>query len=48
MNLVDAVLLNATRIGHGFAALKHPKVMEAIRAQGIVIELQPISNQAGQ
>ncbi|GFS03182.1 adenosine deaminase CECR1 [Elysia marginata] len=45
MNLVDAVLLNATRIGHGFAALKHPKVMEAIRKQGIVIEVQPVSNQ---
>ncbi|RUS71571.1 hypothetical protein EGW08_020664 [Elysia chlorotica] len=45
MNLVDAVLLNATRIGHGFAALKHPKVMEAIREQGIVIEVQPLSNQ---
>lgn len=45
VNLVDAVLLNATRIGHGFAALKHPKVMEAIRQQGIVIEIQPISNQ---
>ncbi|GFN86041.1 adenosine deaminase cecr1 [Plakobranchus ocellatus] len=45
MNLVDAVLLNATRIGHGFAALKHPKVMQAIRDQGIVLEIQPISNQ---
>ncbi|GFS03190.1 adenosine deaminase CECR1 [Elysia marginata] len=45
MNLVDAVLLNATRIGHGFAVLKHPKVMEAIRKQGIVIEVQPVSNQ---
>ncbi|KAK3777780.1 hypothetical protein RRG08_038030 [Elysia crispata] len=45
MNLVDAVLLNATRIGHGFAALKHPKVMEAIRKQGIVIEVQPVSSQ---
>ncbi|RUS71572.1 hypothetical protein EGW08_020665 [Elysia chlorotica] len=45
MNLVDAVLLNASRIGHGFAALKHPKVMETIREQGIVIEVQPLSNQ---
>ncbi|GFR69928.1 adenosine deaminase CECR1 [Elysia marginata] len=45
MNLVDAVLLNATRIGHGFALLKHPKVMEAIREQGVVIEVQPVSNQ---
>ncbi|KAH9489264.1 hypothetical protein Btru_057637 [Bulinus truncatus] len=45
LNLVDSVLLNATRIGHGFAAYHHPKVMEAVMTKGIAIELNPISNQ---
>lgn len=44
-NLVDAVLLNSTRIGHGYAAVKHPKVMEEVKSQGIAIEVSPISNQ---
>ncbi|XP_059176306.1 adenosine deaminase AGSA-like isoform X2 [Physella acuta] len=44
-NLIDSVLLNASRIGHGFAAMRHPKVMEAVIARGIAIELNPISNQ---
>ena len=45
LNLVDNVLLNASRIGHGFAALRHPLVMEAVKQKGIAIELNPISNQ---
>ncbi|XP_014211272.1 adenosine deaminase 2 [Copidosoma floridanum] len=44
-NLVDAVLLNTKRIGHGFALLKHPKVMEMVRDKSIAIEVSPISNQ---
>ncbi|KAK3920302.1 Adenosine deaminase 2 [Frankliniella fusca] len=44
-NLVDAVLLNTTRIGHGYAIDKHPKVMEIVKERGIGIELNPISNQ---
>ncbi|KAH9509580.1 hypothetical protein Btru_046223 [Bulinus truncatus] len=28
LNLVDSVLLNASRIGHGFALYRHPKVLE--------------------
>lgn len=44
-NLVDAILLNTTRIGHGYAMVKHPKVMEAVKARGIGIEINPISNQ---
>ncbi|KAH9489837.1 hypothetical protein Btru_037261 [Bulinus truncatus] len=44
-NLVDSVLMNATRIGHGYAIYHHPKVMEAILAKGIAVELNPISNQ---
>lgn len=45
MNLIDSVLLNASRIGHGFAAFRHPKVMQAVMDKGIAIELNPISNQ---
>ncbi|KAK7115474.1 hypothetical protein V1264_001331 [Littorina saxatilis] len=44
-NLVDAVLLNTTRIGHGYALLKHPWVLEQVRERGIAIEINPISNQ---
>ncbi|XP_055891996.1 adenosine deaminase AGSA-like [Biomphalaria glabrata] len=45
LNLVDSVLLNASRIGHGFAAYHHPKVLEAVMKKGIAIELNPVSNQ---
>ncbi|KAJ8688306.1 hypothetical protein QAD02_024101, partial [Eretmocerus hayati] len=44
-NLLDAVLLNAKRIGHGYALLKHPRLMELVKERGIAIEMSPISNQ---
>ncbi|XP_026462406.1 adenosine deaminase 2-like [Ctenocephalides felis] len=44
-NLVDALLLGAKRIGHGYAVTKHPKVAEYIKRKRIGIELCPISNQ---
>lgn len=44
-NLIDAVLLNTTRIGHGFAITKHPEIMEIARLNGIAVEICPISNQ---
>ncbi|CAB0029521.1 unnamed protein product [Trichogramma brassicae] len=44
-NLIDAVLLNAKRIGHGFALIKHPKLMEIVKEKKIVVEVSPISNQ---
>lgn len=44
-NLIDAVLLNTTRIGHGYAIAKHPKVLEEIKKRGIAVEINPISNQ---
>ena len=44
-NLYDAVLLGASRIGHGLALIKHPLLMEIVKARGIAIEVCPISNQ---
>lgn len=44
-NLIDAILLNTTRIGHGFAIAKHPSVMDMARSKGVAIEINPISNQ---
>lgn len=45
INLIDAVLLNATRIGHGFSLYKHPEVLKLIKERDIAIEVCPISNQ---
>lgn len=44
-NLIDAILLNTTRIGHGFALIKHPWVLKAVKDREIPIEVNPISNQ---
>ncbi|XP_059161941.1 adenosine deaminase AGSA-like [Physella acuta] len=44
-NLIDAILLNTTRIGHGYAIGKHPRLMEIVKERDIAIEVQPISNQ---
>ncbi|XP_048728316.2 adenosine deaminase 2-like [Ostrea edulis] len=44
-NLIDAVLLNTSRIGHGYALTKHPQVMKVVKERGIAIEVNPISNQ---
>nr|CAH0104793.1 unnamed protein product [Daphnia galeata] len=44
-NLIDAILLNTTRIGHGYAIAKHPSVMDLARSNGVPVEVCPISNQ---
>ncbi|XP_050510313.1 LOW QUALITY PROTEIN: adenosine deaminase 2-like [Diabrotica virgifera virgifera] len=48
-NLLDAVLLDSSRIGHGFGMNKHPVVMlvkeKLVKEKNICIELCPISNQ---
>ncbi|KAE9394098.1 adenosine deaminase-related growth [Gymnopus androsaceus JB14] len=45
MNLYDAILLGTKRIGHGFALVKHPKLIEICKERGIAIEVCPISNE---
>lgn len=37
--------MGTKRIGHGFAIVKNPKILEAIKAQDICIEINPVSNQ---
>ena len=44
-NLYDAILLDAKRIGHGLALIKHPLLMQIVRERDIAIEVCPISNQ---
>ncbi|KAF1921426.1 hypothetical protein BDU57DRAFT_526265 [Ampelomyces quisqualis] len=48
-NLYDAVVLESKRIGHGFALMKHPLLVEKFKktadSPGICIELCPISNE---
>ena len=45
LNIMDAVLLNATRIGHGYSITKHPEVLKMAKERDIPIEVCPISNQ---
>lgn len=45
LNLLDAILLNTTRIGHGFALMKHPILWNAVKTRDIAVEVSPISNQ---
>ena len=44
-NLYDAVTLGSRRIGHGFNLFLFPSLQEAIRAQDIGVEVNPLSNQ---
>jgi adenosine deaminase CECR1 len=44
-NVIDAVLLNTTRIGHGYSIMKHPYIWNAVKTRDIAIEINPISNQ---
>jgi len=44
-NVYDAILLDAKRIGHGLALVKHPLLMQIAKERNIAIEICPISNQ---
>ncbi|CAD6439791.1 b412b1f9-ccf0-446c-a8d7-81504a189034 [Sclerotinia trifoliorum] len=44
-NLFDAILLNAKRIGHGYAVARHPILMQIFKEKNIAIESCPISNE---
>lgn len=44
-NLMDAILLNTKRIGHGFALYKHPQLWATVKKRNIALEVSPISNQ---
>jgi adenosine deaminase CECR1 len=44
-NVLDAILLDSRRIGHGIALFKHPLLMQIVKERGIAIEVCPIANQ---
>ncbi|TNN00767.1 adenosine deaminase 2-A [Takifugu flavidus] len=44
-NMLDALLLNTSRVGHGFALPRHPLTKLLSRKRGVAVEVCPISNQ---
>lgn len=43
-NLIDAIILGTKRIGHAYALLKHPLVLEEVKNSNICIEVSLVSN----
>ncbi|KAH9897242.1 hypothetical protein F4778DRAFT_793820 [Xylariomycetidae sp. FL2044] len=44
-NLFDAIMFNSRRMGHGFSLYKHPLLLERVKADNVLIEVSPISNE---
>lgn len=44
-NILDALLFNTRRIGHGYALAHHPLAKDISRNRSVAVELCPISNQ---
>jgi adenosine deaminase/adenosine deaminase CECR1 len=44
-NLVDAILFNSRRIGHGFSLYKHPTLIDEMIEKAVMVEVCPISNE---
>ncbi|KAH8233469.1 hypothetical protein KR026_008630 [Drosophila bipectinata] len=44
-NLIDAILLGAKRISHGYTITKHPILMNLAKYMNIAFEVCPVSNQ---
>eukprot|EP01124_Arcella_intermedia_P003770 TRINITY_DN120_c0_g1_i1.p1 TRINITY_DN120_c0_g1~~TRINITY_DN120_c0_g1_i1.p1 ORF type:complete len:489 (-),score=88.08 TRINITY_DN120_c0_g1_i1:19-1485(-) len=44
-NLFDAVMLNTSRVGHGFALRHFSTLISMMKQKGIAVEVNPISNQ---
>ncbi|PHH91253.1 hypothetical protein CDD83_1170 [Cordyceps sp. RAO-2017] len=45
LNLFDALLLRTRRIGHGFSLYKHPKLIDEVVENAVMVEVCPISNE---
>lgn len=43
--MMDALLFNTSRIGHGYALARHPLAKEISRLRKVAVEVCPISNQ---
>jgi adenosine deaminase CECR1 len=43
-NLLDAVLLDVKRIGHGFNLFRYPQLEQRVKEAGICVEISPLSN----
>lgn len=44
-NIIDAVLLDCPRIGHGLNLYRFPVLFERIRKHNVCVEWNPLSNQ---